>query len=84
MLRFMLKLYDKRTLANLTQIQNSNSNSKIKEFTLRINVDYFNFETISMDDVKILYRIIKKSYPSNSILTAILRMSIDIPLLYLT
>ena len=57
---------------------------KIKEFALRINVNYFNFETISMDDVKILNLIIQKSYHSNSILTTIFKMSIDIPLPYLT
>ena len=59
---------------------------KIKELFPDINVNDFDFETVTMEDVKkeILNLDIKKSSTSGSIPAAILKQSLDIYLPYLT
>ena len=59
---------------------------KIKEFFPGININDFDFETVSMEDVKreILNLSIKKSSTSGSIPATILKQSLDIYLPYLT
>ena len=79
-------MYYKKDLNNIvSEFDDYVSVKKIKEFFPVNNLNDFDFETVTMEEVeKVLNLNIKKSFTSGSIPATILKQSLDIYLPYVT